>query len=689
MQNFNSTIPSTFITKKIATCCALLLPIIYYSVKRYCSTKSMENNDDEDAEFANETTNPPLLKRYSTFRSYHVSKTGFTYPSIRTFYRQHPQIGKLPAEPTPLPLLVAVHGLGGSIAQFHPILSSLVDAAPTLAIDLPGCGISSFEPQEKEAYTADALVHLLVAVIEKYRNVGANQGVIFVCHSMGCSLGTLLASTTSPYRDLISEHVCAVVSICPSLPLSQGQILGLKLSLLVPESVFECLRERDRRGGTESTSVVRLTGPNADKKTKKMQLLFNKQSRTPVWRHMASGGLLPDSLSDPPFEGIPGEKIWKGMKIHVLLIAGQDDHTTPADNISTIASWLEQKSADEYSTAAPLPVDISLIEVKNEIEPDSSSSNSNVGPSKPAAKTPPLAFKNGSAITSKDDENHENGLQPRAGNIVQNYTPISNHGAAPVKTTVHELDSHAQSTEADIETIIFPSPAAHALLFAEDTARILSANVQKFLSKVDERLDPGWQLHHLNQGGKWDVKNVQKWKEVESVSRPIAGFFRALKTLREVDPTHTPRVFARDWSPTKGNGKDGLGSIAVVIDITHDSPVYDPEGLRSGGISYIKWPTVSKFPPTAEKVKDFIDLVDSVRSDVLSASQSAESGADRLIAVHCHYGFNRTGFFIVAYMVERLGWSVKDAIAEFADAKKPGIKHKHFIDELYAQYPNS
>lgn len=52
---------------------------------------------------------PGLLKKHSTFKSYSTSVA--TYPSVRTFYRPHPQADKLPNKPTPLPLICFVHGL--------------------------------------------------------------------------------------------------------------------------------------------------------------------------------------------------------------------------------------------------------------------------------------------------------------------------------------------------------------------------------------------------------------------------------------------------------------------------------------------------------------------------------------------------------------------------------------------------
>lgn len=54
-------------------------------------------------------------------------------------------------------------------------------------------------------------------------------------------------------------------------------------------------------------------------------------------------------------------------------------------------------------------------------------------------------------------------------------------------------------------------------------------------------------MQYLSREGKWDVKNLAKWKGVKPVSEPVAGIFRAMKTLREVDDEHCPKVFATNW----------------------------------------------------------------------------------------------------------------------------------------------
>lgn len=116
--------------------------------------------------------------------------------------------------------------------------------------------------------------------------------------------------------------------------------------------------------------------------------------------------------------------------------------------------------------------------------------------------------------------------------------------------------------------------------------------------------------------------------------------------------------------------------------------MYDPRSFGDG-IRYHKFPTVSKIPPTPEEVAGFIELVDRIREDQKKLAQEEGWQADHVIGVHCHYGFNRTGYFVVSYLVERCGFSVQDAIETFAEARPNGIRHSHFLDRLYVTYTGS
>lgn len=568
-----------------------------------------------------DATDPGLLKKHSSVKSYTTSYA--TYPAIRTFYRPHPQADKLPSKPTPLPLLVFIHGLGGSLAQFNPLLTSLVNVAPCLGIDLPGCGRSAFSPTSWDAYVPKALADLLSVVISQQSDQNLDQGVILIGHSMGCSFSVLVANA------LRTIEVLAIIGICPqATPPSDKQLAAFEKLLLVPTPIFDIWRTWDRRGGAQSASVARLVGKEANIEVKKLQERFNRQSKTAVWRRMAWGALPSRNGSEASQRGIPGLDDWASLKIPLFLVGGEGDNITKTDQIIKIGRALGK--VDRPRTGQP-----------TEQSPPSMNGNTDH----------PLAEGKRKSSASKTE-------LTVIGDSIQSLSTIR---------------SYSKKRQV-LKTSILPSPASHAILYDPATYRTLAGLIQTFLYEhVDTRLSLGWQLQHLSTEGKWDVKNLAKWQAVRPVSEPIAGIFRAMKTLREIDETHSPEVFVRNWK----------GKIKAVIDISHESPVYDPKGLDEGGIEYHKFPTVSKIPPTREEVQDFIKLVDRLRT---SSTTSHEGGDDALIGVHCHYGFNRTGFFICCYLIEKEKYAVQRAIDLFASCRPPGIRHEHFLDQLFVRY---
>jgi pimeloyl-ACP methyl ester carboxylesterase/protein-tyrosine phosphatase len=561
-----------------------------------------------------------------------------------------------------VPLLVFIHGLGGSVAQFHPILLSLSNIASCLAIDLPGCGLSDFDPKSPGAYTTDSLVQLLAIVIEKYRAGDEGQSVILIGHSMGCSLAALLASQTSPHAHLLAQHVGGLIAICPKAdPPTKEQAKTIARIASLPASIFDIFRKWDRRGGLNSASVLRMTGADAEEDTKKLQLRFNRQSRTAVWQHMARG-MCPDYSDGLPKGGLPGRETWSGLDLPLFLAAGEDDHVTPAENVKRIVEFLgrDVSAIEPPSERASLPIaaapfDPALVNLATvERKHQDSGIDANDLPRADYDTNAPSSV----ASSTVGDSLIETESRTIKGSIVLAETESS-------CSTLSKSSPHPRRLV--VKTAIMPKPAAHSLLFASSTSRILSGLIGSFLADhIDPRLSLAWQLQYLSTEGKWDVKNLAKWQAVAPVSPPIAGVFRAMKTLREVDESHAPKILAKEWA----------GKLCAVVDISHDNPVYDPRGLEEGGIAYYKFPTVSKQPPMKDEVQSFFELVDKVRSN----------GKDGLVGVHCHYGFNRTGFFLVCYLVERLNYRLEDAIDTFQQARPPGIRHSHFIDELHVRY---
>ncbi|KAJ3126848.1 hypothetical protein HK098_007052 [Nowakowskiella sp. JEL0407] len=188
---------------------------------------------------------------------------------------------------------------------------------------------------------------------------------------------------------------------------------------------------------------------------------------------------------------------------------------------------------------------------------------------------------------------------------------------------------------------------------------------------------------------KWNLKNFQKWLTIQDVTEKCIGpsvihllkftysemvpkrlvylsqLFRAMKVMKQDHELHSPRVFLQKHK-----------EIGLIIDISKDPPPYDIDDVQAHGCEYMKVSTVSKAPPSLSDVNKFIDV----------AKAFWERKPDRQIAVHCHYGFNRTGFMICSYLIKELGVPISSAVEYFKIARPPGIRHEHFIYELELRY---
>ena len=592
-----------------------------------------------------DNTDPTLLKDNSQLKTYRTKR--FEYPDVRVFFRQHAKAAELPKTPAPLPLIVCVPGLGGSVVQFHQLLRSLVDMAPCLAIDWPGGGRSRYSVTSWDAYTPEALVELLDLIIEDHRDATANQGVVLIAHSMGTALAAQLANKKAPHATSISQHVVGVVAICPlSGPFPEEKSTLLKRLLWIPGWIFALWRAWDGVGGPQSASVSRFVGAGANLELREMQYRFNQQSRTPVWRRMAYGSLA-SYENGKPVGGVPSLETWANLDVPLYLIAGEDDHLTPPAEV--------QKITDA------IPTSLETTQSTTDYEPSTAESTA-------ASLTQSTATSATELTSTEPDDADDSGNEistPRG--TSQTFIPPQPRHPRPV-----------------VQSIIMPSPANHALLYMPRLSRALAGKISDFLAEnITQRLSLAWQLQYLSREGKWDVKNLAKWRAVEPVSEIISAkgkpIFRAMKTLREADDLHNPAVFAEKWG----------AEIKDVIDISKDQPVYDPRGLHRGGVHYHKFPTVSKVPPEAHEVEAFVKFVDSLRETQKerAVAEEWEKPENCVIGVHCHYGFNRTGYFIVCYLVERCDFLVQDAIETFRRARPPsGIRHSHFLDRLCVRY---
>lgn len=363
-----------------------------------------------------------------------------TYASLRTFYRPHAHHENLNVV-SDLPLLVFIHGLGGSLDQFGPLLRSLVNVAPCFGIELPGHGNSKFDPTDYEAYTTSAIKVLWRTAIQEICAQHGHKKVVLVGHSYGCSIAALLATDSR-----FTIDVAGVVALCPkAAPPSYGDTIKYKAFLSLPDSWLDIFRWWDKRGGVDSTSVKRFVGEGADIDLRKLQLRYNDSFRTPVWKRAAFGALPEYDAMSRAIGGVPGQDTWARICVPLFLIAGEADKVTKPSELAEIVSFLKKpgKALPGDPGSQPIPVAIS----------------DEASPPNPAS-------------TKSSD---------------------TTSGILPDITTTKTASSTV------LKTATLPAPAAHALLYDHRTYRTVAGLIEDFLAAhVSPHLSLGWQVSYLS-----------------------------------------------------------------------------------------------------------------------------------------------------------------------------------------------
>jgi protein-tyrosine phosphatase len=178
-----------------------------------------------------------------------------------------------------------------------------------------------------------------------------------------------------------------------------------------------------------------------------------------------------------------------------------------------------------------------------------------------------------------------------------------------------------------------------------------------------------WQFEQTDRlilSSKLAHKNLEKWKKTDSAGDMVKDTkFIPMKLMLDGDANHSPEeVLAR------------YPDVGLIIDLSNDEGSYDNNKFKQLGIEYKTIKIESKTIPTSADIYYFINLVRNFQFH----------NASKGIIVHCHYGYNRTGLMICAFLIEILEVPVGIAIKTFCEARPPGIKHQNYIDKLYLRY---
>ncbi|XP_050063197.1 mRNA-capping enzyme-like [Aphis gossypii] len=123
--------------------------------------------------------------------------------------------------------------------------------------------------------------------------------------------------------------------------------------------------------------------------------------------------------------------------------------------------------------------------------------------------------------------------------------------------------------------------------------------------------------------------------------------------------------------------KAQVESIGLWIDLTNTTRYYDKFEIEKMECAYEKIACDGHGDlPHPKLIKLFVN----------KCSNFLKNNFSQYIGVHCTHGFNRTGFFVVSYLVEELHYDVASAIRHFAAARPPGIYRQNYIDELFIRY---
>lgn len=184
------------------------------------------------------------------------------------------------------------------------------------------------------------------------------------------------------------------------------------------------------------------------------------------------------------------------------------------------------------------------------------------------------------------------------------------------------------------------------------------------------------------------LTKLKKWADYAAVGDPVKPTkFLPMKTPMSKEiidnwsldhaPNHTLTIEELITSQERDHGRH----VGLIIDLANHECLYLDDILShnkktSRILEYAHIQLVAKVLPP----KGSIDQVERVAREFWSRKP------DDYIAIHCAYGFNRTGFVLCSYLCQAHGLTVEEALEAFAKARPPGVKHAKFVNELYTRY---
>lgn len=171
-----------------------------------------------------------------------------------------------------------------------------------------------------------------------------------------------------------------------------------------------------------------------------------------------------------------------------------------------------------------------------------------------------------------------------------------------------------------------------------------------------------------------------RWLECPPFGELIEDLFLPTKTFLREDIDlppgyqYTPRLFLDQMRERKID-------VGLIINLSYSHRYYDSDEIQDEfNIDYkhIACRGHNEVPQPSER-EEFLKVCNNFN----------RKKPNKVIAVHCTHGFNRTGFMICSYLCQEHDWDIAAAIEMFKRKRQPGIYKQDYINQLFGIYADS
>ncbi|KNE72452.1 hypothetical protein AMAG_16496 [Allomyces macrogynus ATCC 38327] len=234
--------------------------------------------------------------------------------------------------PQEKPAVVFLHGMGGNLAQWAPLMEKVAEYAEVVGVECVGHGMSK-DTGRPDDYRTLSMVDDIASALTS--TLPPTRDLVLVCHSYGCCMGTYLAASH------LGPRIRGMVYLGGRALMPPTAIIATRKLAALPSPILTLLRLYDRWGGINSASVTRYLGPGSPRDLRALQAIWNKHLENTQLKALAGG-----------LQWV-GEDEYNKVACPVLVIMGDKDGAVP---VGASVEDYRRVLAGKAGTAEPVVV---------------------------------------------------------------------------------------------------------------------------------------------------------------------------------------------------------------------------------------------------------------------------------------------------------------------------------------------